>query len=201
MNVSGFSRRGAVLLLLLAAVLWPARAWTEDSADEAELHFELGAEAYQAGDFRAAVEHFLMSNRLSPNANVTHNIARAYERLSRYPEAYRYYQLALLSVTRPDAKVQIEQALLALEEWVITIDVTTVPTGATIYVDRVELGARGEAPRRFGLAAGTYRIIARKEGFRDAEVQLEELAAGQSKTVVLRLEPLLGRISVSGANV
>lgn len=178
----------------------PGAARGEDSADEAELHFELGAEAYQAGDFRTAVEHFLMSNRLSPNANVTHNIARAYERLSRYPEAYRYYQLALSSVTRADAKEQIEQALLALEDWVVTIDVATVPAGATIYVDRIELGARGEAPRRFGLAPGKYRIIAKKAGFRPAEVELEPLEAGKSSSVTLRLEPLLGQVAVSGAN-
>lgn len=184
------------LLMLLSSV-----THAEDSADEAELHFELGAEAYQAGEFRQAVEHFLISNRLSPNPNVTHNIARAYERLSRYPEAYRYYQLALGRVTTPEAKQQIEQALLALEEWVVTIDVETVPSGATIYVDRVDLGARGEAPRRFGLAPGQYRIIAKKVGFRLAEVALEPLAAGGAKAVTLRLEPLLGKVAVSGANV
>lgn len=195
------SWRAVLVLVGSLLVLLPRLAQAEDSADEAELHFELGAEAYQAGDFRAAVEHFLISNRLSPNANVTHNIARAYERLSRYPEAYRYYQLALLSVTRPEAKQQIEQALLALEEWVVTIDVVTVPSGATIYVDRIELGARGEAPRRFGLAPGEYRIIAKKEGFRPAEVALEQLQAGQSRSVTLQLEPLLGKVAVTGANV
>jgi outer membrane receptor protein involved in Fe transport len=186
---------------ILVTVLWTPLAFADDFADEAELHFELGAEAYKAGDFRGAVEHFSISNRLSPNANVTHNIARAYDKLGRYPEAYRNYQQALISVTQADAKLQIEQALLALEEWVVTIDVETVPAGATIYVDRVELGSRGEAPRRFGLAPGTYRIIARKAGFRQAEIQLEPLNAGQSKAVVLDLLPLLGRIAVSGANV
>jgi len=194
-------RRTWVLLVCCVLTLMPARLRAEDSADEAELHFELGAEAYQAGDFRAAVEHFLTSNRLSPNANVTHNIARAYERLSRYPEAYRYYQQALVSATRPEAKEQIQQALLALEEWVVTIDVATEPTSATIYVDRVELGARGEAPRRFGLAPGKYRIIAKKAGYRPAEVDLEPLAAGDARSVHLRLEPLLGKVAVSGANV
>src|SRR6187549_2476259 len=182
-----------VLALILGLGLTTSVAHADDFADEAELHFELGAEAYKAGDYRGAVEHFSISNRLSPNGNVTHNIARAYDRLGRYPEAYRYYQLALASATQADAKLQIQQALLALEEWVVTIDVATQPAGATIYVDRVELGSRGEAPRRFGLAPGTYRIIARKAGFRQAEVQLEALTAGQSKSVALDLLPLLGR--------
>jgi len=190
-----------VLLLLLLLVLLPGSAHAEDYADEAELHFELGAEAYQAGDYRRAAEEFLISNRLSPNPNVTHNIARAYERLGRYPEAYRYYQQALPDVTSQDAKEQIEGALASLEQRVATIEVDTVPSGATVYIDRVELGARGEAPRRFGLAPGTYRLIARKAGFRETQVQLEPLAAGQAKSVTLKLEPLLGRVVVSGKNV
>jgi outer membrane receptor protein involved in Fe transport len=190
-----------VLLILLLLVLAPAGARAEDYADEAELHFQIGAEAYQASDYRTAVEHFLISNRLSPNPNVTHNIARAYERLGRYPEAYRYYQQALSGAMRQDAKAQIEAALESLEERVAIIDVNTVPSGATIYIDRVDLGTRGEAPRRFGLAPGTYRLIARKAGFRQAELQLDPLAIGAARSVTLTLEPLLGHVVVSGKNV
>src|SRR5690242_20154607 len=64
-------------------------------ADEAELQFQRGAEAYRKGDFTAALEHFLASNRLVRNRNVMFNIARAYEQLSRFADAYRYYVDAL----------------------------------------------------------------------------------------------------------
>ena len=50
----------------------PAHA--DDLADEADLKFRLGAEAYQRADYKVALEKFLESNRLVPNRNVTYNV-------------------------------------------------------------------------------------------------------------------------------
>lgn len=172
-----------------------------DSADEAELHFEIGAEAYRAGDFRRAVEHFLISNRLSPNPNVTENIARSYERLGRHPEAYRYYQLALTTAVDEAAQRPIREALAQLEAHVVVLDVETVPIGATLYVDRIELGALGETPKRLGLPPGSFRIIAVKSGFRPAEIQLEPLSVGERRSITLTLEARLGRVTASGSQL
>src|SRR5262245_52990369 len=72
----------------------PARA-ASGNADEADLHFTLGAEHYQKGEYREALEHFLASNRLVPNKNVVFNIARTYEKLGRFADAHRYYTDAL----------------------------------------------------------------------------------------------------------
>src|SRR6187397_1654806 len=66
----------SALLALLACV---ARA--DGVADEAEVNFRLGAERYQAGDYRAALAFFLASQRLSPNRNVRFNIVRTFQRL------------------------------------------------------------------------------------------------------------------------
>src|SRR5215467_8986007 len=68
-----------------------ATARADGVADEADLQFTVGAEAYSKGEFTSALEHFLASNRLVSNRNVMFNIARAYEQLGRFPDAYRYY--------------------------------------------------------------------------------------------------------------
>src|SRR5579862_5759593 len=87
---------GATLALACASLAPIARADDiTDVADEADLHFRIGAERYQAADYRGALEHFLASNRLAPNRNVLFNIARCYEALHEYPNAYRYYARAL----------------------------------------------------------------------------------------------------------
>jgi tetratricopeptide (TPR) repeat protein len=85
-----------------------ATAHADGVADEADLQFTVGAEAYSKGEFTAALEHFLASNRLVSNRNVMFNIARAYEQLGRYPDAYRYY----IDATRdaPDGKLQKDVA-------------------------------------------------------------------------------------------
>lgn len=204
MRRSPLSLRWALRLALLLSIFSMApsvRAQSGDTADEAELRFQLGAEAYQGGDFRRALEHFLVSNRLSPNQNVTFNIARAYEKLQRYPEAYRYYQQALRGTWNARDRSELERALAELEKSVVVLNVTTSPRGATLYIDRVELGPRGEAPRKLGLSPGQYRVIARTVGHKDASIDLLPLAAGEKKDVELSLEPLLGTVVVSGTNL
>src|SRR5262245_57771345 len=92
-----FLRR--VVLVLVASLalisLQPQLARAGDLADEAEAQFNLGTERYQAGAYREALVHFLASNRLASNRNVTFNIARCYEQVKQFPEAYRYYTVAL----------------------------------------------------------------------------------------------------------
>src|SRR5262252_327717 len=81
--------RFALVCCLISGLSAPA--WADGVADEADLQFMVGAEAYGKGEFTAALEHFLASNRLVSNRNVKFNIARAYEQLGRFPDAYRYY--------------------------------------------------------------------------------------------------------------
>src|SRR5689334_15663049 len=92
-------RSGIALCLCLLAVSLARPALADDVADEADLEFRIGAERYTASDYRGALEHFLASNRLAPNRNVVFNIARTYEKLERYPEAFRYYTTALSEET------------------------------------------------------------------------------------------------------
>src|SRR5262245_55590412 len=126
------------LCLLLSLSASAARG--DDVADEADLHFRLGAELYTAGNYRGALEHFLASNRLVPNRNVVFNIARAYEKLQRYPEAHRYYDAALAAETDADARQKLEAALAQLKPHVAVLDIRTDPPGATLYIDRRDLG-------------------------------------------------------------
>src|SRR6478735_9821886 len=104
-------RRITSFLLLSLALSVSGRALADDVADEADLKFRIGAEAYQRGDFRAALENFLASNRLVPNRNVTYNVARCYQELKQYPEAYRYFSLALRDETNMDTRARIEKEL------------------------------------------------------------------------------------------
>src|SRR6187431_2372826 len=93
----------AIVLLSCALLLAATQARADDLADQAELEFSLGAEAYQRTEYKLALEHFLISNRLVPNKNVLFNIARSYEQLKSYPAAFRYYSQALERESDPEA--------------------------------------------------------------------------------------------------
>ncbi len=184
------------VMAIVMAASFPARA--DDLADEAELQFELGADRYRRGDFREALEHFLVSNRLVPNRNVLFNIARSFEQLNRYPDAHRYYLLALGSETETVARANIEAALRRVSPFVAAVRVTTDPPGATLYIDRRDLGPRGVSPRVLAFSPGRVRVIAELEGYETATVEGVDLRLGAEAPVLLSLRRIVGRVHVDG---
>lgn len=188
------SMRVAVVLLL---VILPHAAYAGDLADEAELAFTLGTDAYQRGDFRDALREFLRSNRLVQNRNVLFNIARTYEKLKQYPEAYRYYWQALDGEEDVAARAKIENALRQIATRVAVLNIETRPSGATLYLDRKDLGPRGRSPRRLGVSPGEYKILAELPGYETAEATVPSLKASQEVSLVLELRQILGQLEVT----
>jgi outer membrane receptor protein involved in Fe transport len=192
------SRFLAPLTAALALALGAAPAGADDVADEADLLFELGAEAYQRGEYRSALERFLASNRLVPNRNVTFNVARTYDRLGRYPEAHRYYLLALEGESDEAQRRFITAALEVLATKVAVVEVTTDPPGAAVYLQRRDLGSVGSTPRALGLAAGNYTVIVERPGYHPRSVVLDDLQAGERRSLTLELRPILGTLVIEG---
>ncbi len=193
------NRQLARIALLLAALLTTApELRADDVADQAELEFSLGAEAYQHTDYRAALEHFLTSNRLVPNKNVLFDIARSYEQLKSYPEAFRYYSLALEGETNPDTRAKIERAIARIKQFVTVLRVGTNPPGATLYIDRRDLGARGLSPQVLGLTPRKYTLLAERPGYEPAQVEIPATSAGQEISLDLQLKPILGDVMFNG---
>ncbi|GAB4202503.1 MAG: hypothetical protein OHK0013_15850 [Sandaracinaceae bacterium] len=196
------ARRGAVTLVLASLLSWSAAplstARADGTADEADLHFLRGNEAYRTGAYLDALEHFLASNRLAPNRNVVFNIARTYQRLERFPEAYRYYAEALATETDAANRTRIEAALAEIAPRVALVDVETIPPGATIFVDREDLGSVGRSPRTLALPGGTYRILARLDGHHDATSEATTVLVGQRVSVRLELTRVVGTLVVTG---
>ena len=183
-------------LVLGFALGLAAPALADDLADEADLKFRLGAEAYQRGDYKGALEKFLESNRLVPNRNVTYNVARCYEELKQFPEAFRYLSLALLGETNQDTRARIEKALANIRQNVAVLEVTSQPPGATVYLERRDLGARGNTPSALGVRPGAYVVLAELPGYYPARVEVPAVAAGESRQVALKLLPILGQVTV-----
>jgi outer membrane receptor protein involved in Fe transport len=190
------NRLCAALLALLAASLPSATVLADDTADEADLQFQIAAERYQAGDYRAALEHFLASNRLVPNKNVLFNIAKTFEQLGRLPDAYRYYALALEGENDASTRQKVSDALTKLRERVAVVVVKTEPAGATVYLDRKDLGSRGSTPKQLGLASGTYRVIVEMPGYEPVELTGVQAKVGQITNVELKLVRIVGTLDV-----
>lgn len=185
--------------LLLAAPPAADRdaAHATNTADEAEFRFRHGAELYKKGRFDDALGEFFESNRLVPNRNVQFNIARCLEQLGLYNEAYRYY--GDIVEARPP-KEDLDAALESQERLrphVALVRVESAPPGATIYVDRKDLGPRGATPKEIALPPGDAKVLLDLPGFHAASAPAR-LAVGREASVTLVLDRIYGEVLVRG---
>ena len=188
-----------MLLVALVALAAPAPPVHADGvADEAELQFQRGADAYRKGDFTSALEHFLASNRLARNRNVMFNIARAYEQLGRFPDAYRYYVDALDGEDDAATRKNVEAAITRITPQVAVITVETEPPGATIYLERKDLGSLGVTPTRLGLAAGRYTLLVELPGYEPARSAVLDVKTGTHTNLRLPLTRIAGSVRIEG---
>lgn len=186
--------------LLLSLLLMPAAALAHNTADEADVVFEVGNEAYARGHYVEALRSYFASYRLVPNRNVLFNIARCYEALTRYNEAYRYYN-DLAQERLPEAdEAEVRRALERLRPKVALVSVTTEPPGAEVLVDREDLGIRGLSPQTLALTPGQHKVMVRKEGYRPREETLSVMR-GRSVSQAFTLELITGSVVLTGTPV
>jgi outer membrane receptor for ferrienterochelin and colicins len=193
-------QRALFPLVCASALLGPLRvnlAYADGNADEAGLHFETGIEAYRKGDYRTALEHFLASNRLVPNWNVIYNIARMYDQLGRYADAYRYYIDALDAGADAKTVVEIQSTLARIAPNVAVLRIESDPPGATIYLDRKDLGSRGRAPRPLAIAEGNYKVIVELDGYEPAYAEGVQAKIGSETAVPFKLKRIVGSVAVT----
>ncbi|MBL0194173.1 MAG: TonB-dependent receptor [Myxococcales bacterium] len=191
-------RLGLTALSLVGLFGVSAVAYADDVADEADFQFRLAAKRYEVGDFNGALEHFLASNRLVPNKNVLFNIARTYEQLKQPADAYRYYQRALDGEPDPAIRTRIGDAIARIRPLVAVVRVESTPPGATLFIDRKDLGARGQTPMVLALPAGRYTFLGERAAHEPGKVEGVELKLGTDTTVRIPLAPIFGTLRVEG---
>ncbi len=188
--------RVAAVLLAISAIAAPLPAVADGTADEADLQFRLGKEEFKKGSYDTALAHFFASNRLAPNRNVLFNIASTYEALSRYADAHRYYIDAQAGEVDEKKRADAAAALNDLAPKVAVLDVVTDPPGATLYINRKDLGSVGKAPRPLALAPGKYRVVAELDGYEAATSAEVEVIQGKQTKVSLALTRIIGTVRV-----
>ncbi len=199
--------RGSLALLVILALcagaaltLRPAHAQEyKNAADEAEVQFTLGNDAYIKRDFRTALAHYFASNRLAPNRNVTFNIARAYEQLGQFPESFRYYQDFASETLTSKERSAVDDAMKRVLGSVALLSVQSDPPGATLYIDRKDLGGYGTTPRLLAVKPGSHDLIFELAGHESATVKGVSLRVGRTETVKVSLPKILGRLEASGS--
>jgi tetratricopeptide (TPR) repeat protein len=184
-------------LLLVAAGAWSTsvRAQAPSSASAAAQPLELarmryrqGVEAYDAGKYRAAVDYFLEADHLSPNAALSFNIARAYEKLDDPRATLRWYRDYLRRNPAATDRAAVEERIHAMEarlaqKGVQQLTVLSDPEGASVTFDGRPMGV---TPWTTEVAPGSHEVVLTLEGYAP-ETRTVELAADHAQDVVVTL--------------
>lgn len=170
------------------------------TADEAEVSFRLGNQAYVAKDYRVALGHYFASNRLAPNRNVIFNIARCYESLGELDEAHRYFSEHHRLAPEGDPKrAESEAALARISPNVAIIQIRSKPSGAAIFLNRKDLGVFARTPSDIAAKPGRYTIIVEAPGHRPATSAAINAERGKKALVEVELEPLTATLELFGS--
>ncbi|MDP3155935.1 MAG: TonB-dependent receptor [Archangium sp.] len=185
-------------LPLLLALALAVPAFADNTADEADVAFDLGNKAYARRDYDAALASYFLSYRLVPNRNVLFNIARCYEAIDRLDEAYRYWNDLFVDPSLPEAdRRDVKQALARLAPKVALVTITSTPPGAELYVDRKDLGSRGRTPQTIAVSPGAHTLLLELSGYRPGSVKLTA-ARGRETKLAAPLVRVEGSIAFTG---
>lgn len=142
---------------------------------------------------------FLRAYEASKNPRVLYNVAIAERELGNYVDAMKYLERELAEgkgQLSAEEEAQVQAAIKAIEPFVIKVTVDVNEPGATIFVDKTEVGTSPlKAPLRLTAASHTIRAV--KPGYAEAVSTI--LGDKREATVSLKLESLIrsARVTIS----
>ena len=170
----------------------------EDAAKEkAKEIFARGKADYDAGRFVEALAAFQEAYATKPVPMLLKIIAQTHEALENLPAAVDSY--AQYQGSNPKDADKIAEKLDALRKvlaasWA-TVDLTSEPTGAEVWLNKKSGPARGTTPMKLQLPAGTQTLVLEKAGFQTVQ-RAVKLTAGRTLTLGLALPVAMPTLTV-----
>jgi hypothetical protein len=168
-----------------------------DVASEARFFDDAGRRAYDAGKYELALEAFQLVQEIAPSERMLYNIALCADLAKRGDMAFSLYNEYLRTGDAdPTRRARAAERAEQLKHKLALIEVQTEPVGATVYVDRKELGQFGVTPVTLAVPDGAHRLLIEESGFAPAAVSVTA-KTGSLVSVMPSLEPLYGRLVVN----
>ncbi len=189
----------AVALLVATPIVSPAVAEAQSGNAEARAHFDeanrLFARARRLRGARRtrileeALGEYMQTLAIVRSRNALFNTALVLEQLERPTEAFGYVReyLAIRGLSDQE-RADGEARMAALREKVAVIATASEPAGAEVFVDRLDLAARGTAPMEIAVEPGEHTLYFRLPHHETAE-RTVEAATGERAEVSVTLAP------------
>jgi hypothetical protein len=185
------------LLLLLVVLCWPATAALAQPAGakvekkrrpkrpspaviaEARRRFMRANQLYRLGNYQEALLIYQAALDLHQEPVILYNMAQTYEKLREPAMAALFFDRYLkLRPKAGDRKAVLRRIKSLKRQAKLSVDVTSYPPGAAIYVGSRAGGVKGRTPFELKLPLGKQKIILELSGFlpeeRTIEVRLDQ---------------------------
>ena len=190
----------AAALLAIATPGLPDRAHA-DPAAQARFLDDLAREAYARGRHADALALFLESHAAAPGPRTLYNVALCAALTGNDALAYTSFAEYLGSDDpHPARRDDAERRIATLARRLALVRVESDPPGATIFVDRRELGGYGTTPRTIVVEPGAHSVELAHDDHHVARVAVVA-EAGATREARATLAARTGRVrnDVSGA--
>lgn len=184
---------GPFALLGPTGRLGPGSALAQDETTEkAKALFAKGKTELEAGRFPEALAAFEGAYALKPLPAMLKNIAVVHESMGNLPAAVDFYTKYLDSAPKDADKINEAVANLkrTLATTWATVELTTEPAGASIWVGSKAGPPRGVTPFTLQVPSGKVTLVLEKPGFQVVTRPIS-LAAGRVTPVGIALPPLM----------
>lgn len=188
------------LLTTQEAAAQPAKkpkSLRETLPESAKPDWDAGVRLADRKDYDGARAAFLRVYNATKNPRVLFNVAVQEKDLQNYVAAMSYFERELeegKGQLAPEEEAQLQGAIKGLEPFVMNVKIEVNEPGATVYVDKAEVGASPLAkPVRMTAASHTIRAV--KPGYAEAVQTI--LGDKRDPTVSLKLESLIRTAKVT----
>jgi hypothetical protein len=194
----------SLLMCLVLALLGPTAAsgQADEATEKAKALFGKGKAELDAGRYPEALVLFQEAYALKPVPAMLKNIAVVHESMGNLPAAVDNYSRYLES--SPKDAEKINEAVAALKRTLATtwatVDLTTDPPGAQVWIGSKAGPPRGTTPFQLQVAAGKQTLILEKPGFQMVTRPIT-LSPGRTTPVGIALPPLMPILVVRSAPV
>jgi tetratricopeptide (TPR) repeat protein len=153
------------------AALIQARIATDSGSRVAnyEARMNSGRDAYRRGDYNGAVDAFKAAFDTEPTGSALYNVAKSYEKMSRYEEAADYFSQYLeVAPTAPDRK-DVQESIRRLRRSIASrfqeLAISSQPIGADVYLDDRNRGHTGQTDSRLKVSPGPHTLYIDLNGY------------------------------------
>ncbi|MFH1434816.1 MAG: PEGA domain-containing protein [Pseudomonadota bacterium] len=156
----------------------------EDPKDAAKRFFTEGKEAFDKGDFQAALEKYMIANDTLPNAFVYLKIADCYEKIGNIIETVAWLEKYLGEKPEASNAAELKARIKKLNATAGTVAAASTPEGAKILLDGEDTGK--VTPAEIEAGPGQHTLMFELDGY-VADSRTFELMPGASQDIAVDL--------------